>query len=331
MNQDLQRWLAYAVLTGYSDEAIFANLNPEADARALMQAELAQMRQSPLAEVGQDFARQLSQVRWLLELQKKVHANAGFEQGLTRLAADEHRRFFDDFLATNRPVILEGFCDDWPAHKRWNRNDLIDRLGSLDIVYSQYRVVNNRQEPEKVEASFADFLNRVYDNDGKEFIYWTAFDQSDSESPLARELTKDIRFPEAYCDSDPEAPIYFWIGPSGTRSGLHFDPMNVLFVQVIGSKKFLLAPPQDIPNAYLKNEFYSSVDGEQPDLQRFPKYAAVQPISVELNPGEAMLLPVGWLHQVTSKSISFSVSLTNLKLHSGVNRYEPPSSFQGVL
>ena len=163
-------------------------------------------------------------------------------------------------------------------------------------------------------------------------IYWTAYNQGDSSNPLIQSLTEDIVFSEDYCRPSPDMKNYIWVGPKGTRSGLHFDPYNVLFVQVVGKKKILLLPPQDIPKCYLENDFFAQVDAENPDLTRFPKFAECRPLEVEVGPGETLLIPVGWLHQVISLSVSFSVSITCLKLPGGEsNHYEAPSLFRGVL
>ena len=42
------------------------------------------------------------------------------------------------------------------------------------------------------------------------------------------------------------------------------------------------------------------VNASHPDLVRHPRFASVTPITVELQPGDALLLPVHWLHQVES-------------------------------
>lgn len=329
LSSEMEQWLSHAVIIGHADEDILASLQDPGlvePARTF----LAGARQSPLCAVGQGFAQQLSQVRWLLELQKKVRETV-YGDTVPRIQASESERFFADFVAANRPVIIEGFTEEWPAQENWNQESLTERLGSHDVEYTHYHVENNATVSSKRQSTFGEFLGKVYDESYQDPIYWTAYNQGDDTS-LIQSLTEDIRFPEAYCQPSPEFKNYIWVGPEGTRSGLHFDPYNVLFVQVVGSKKMLLFPPQDIPKAYLENEFFSQVDAENPDLARFPKFADCKPIEVEVGPGEALLLPVGWLHQVRSLSISYSVSLTCLKLPNGEsNHYDAPSSFRGLL
>lgn len=329
---ELEQWIAYAVLTGHPDESILPQLSNQGFSDEALRGYLKELRSSPLLSVGQDFARQLSQTRWLLDLQKTVHSNAHVEQTVPRIDASEVDRFFNDFLAANRPVILENLIPDWPALERWEQEGLTQRLGDHPIQYTRYFVQNNRHEPEKLDATFGEFLSLVYDENYKDPIYWTAYNQGDEASTLLKGLQEDIIFPPAYCTPKEGMRTFFWIGPEGTRSGLHFDPYNVFFVQVKGRKRFLLYPPQDIPNAYLEHDFFSQVDAEAPDLARFPKFAQAQGLSVEVGPGETLLLPVGWLHQVRSLSTSYSVSLTCLNLPAGgSNFYQLPSEYRGIL
>jgi hypothetical protein len=326
--------VAYAVLTGHPDETIVGQLSPSGFPADQLHEYLQTLRTSPLAAVGHEFAIQLRQTRWLLQLQKNVQGNstAWLSGQVPRIDSSEVERFQQDFLAANRPVIIEGLIDNWPARVEWNQESLSRRHGSHPIEYTRYYVEDNQHKPEQVQADFASFLSLVYDPNYEEPIYWTAYNQGDQASPLVQGLSEDIVIPEQYCQANPDMRTYFWIGPAGTRSGLHFDPYNVLFAQVQGHKRFLLYPPQDIPDAYLENDFFSVVDAEAPDLHRFPKFAETKPLVVDLGPGEVMLLPVGWLHQVRSLSVSASVSLTCLKLPNGtLNSYPAPSHYQGLL
>ena len=331
ISPEVSRWLAYAVLTGHDDQAILSQIADSSDSRELYTNFLSELRSSPLLSVGQDFARDLGQARWLLELQKKVHQNQRDYGTVPRISAKEVDNYLNNYLAANRPVVITGLVDDWPALNSWNAEQLIERMGCHPVEYTRYIVRDNRHVATQVNASFGEFVKLALHESCEEPVYWTAYNQDDTTSPLLRELKSDIRYPEDYCVDTPGMRTFFWVGPAATRSGLHFDPYNVLFVQVQGSKRFLLYPPQDIPKAYLENDFFSQVDAEAPDLARFPKFSETQAMTVEVGPGETLLLPVGWLHQVRSLTPSISVSLTSLKLPSGKNYYEPPSEFRGVL
>jgi len=103
--------------------------------------------------------------------------------------------------------------------------------------------------------------------------------------------------------------INLWMGV-GTRSGLHFDATDNMFAQIYGEKKVFLFAPQaarylypfpDVPTK-------SQVDPQNPDLERFPKFAACSAIAHTLQPGDLLYLPRGWWHFFAASGLSISVN-----------------------
>ena len=83
---------------------------------------------------------------------------------------------------------------------------------------------------------------------------------------------------------------------------LHHDATNILFHQVYGRKKFLLAPPEEVDLLVGARDFYAAGDPEKDDL-------GVAFHEVLLEPGEALFLPAGWWHHVRAIDVSISFSL----------------------
>ncbi len=231
-------------------------------------------------------------------------------------------------MAPNRPVLLTGLVDDWPA-LNWTFEGMAETFGEYQLQFTEYYQEQGRRAARKRRSTLAQFIARMVDPEANGSLYWTAFDQAEDD-PLVAQLEKGIRYPEGYCDPASDEKTVFFLGPEGTRSGLHFDPSNVLLVQVMGSKKVWLYPPQDIPDAYLGREFYSPVEAENPDLARHPRFQeAAEPLVFDLHPGETLFLPVGWLHHVRSLSPSLSVSMSCLRLPTGErNTIDFPSRYQ---
>jgi ribosomal protein L16 Arg81 hydroxylase len=92
---------------------------------------------------------------------------------------------------------------------------------------------------------------------------------------------------------------------------LHHDVMNVLLIQVTGRKRILLIDPLRLQYVYNDEGVFSSIDLADPDYDRFPLFAFADPITVELEPGEGLFIPVGWWHYVESLDLSASLSFTN--------------------
>ncbi len=78
----------------------------------------------------------------------------------------------------------------------------------------------------------------------------------------------------------------------------------------MGRKKWTLFPPDQYPLLFRPPVAgaQAAVNIEDPDLDRFPRYREATPVEVVLNPGELIVVPAGWLHQVTSLDPSISVT-----------------------
>jgi lysine-specific demethylase 8 len=107
----------------------------------------------------------------------------------------------------------------------------------------------------------------------------------------------------------PIRAVNLWVG-AATRSGLHFDSADNMFGQIYGSKRVLLVAPQfarcvyafaDVPSK-------SQVDPENPDLQKFPRFAECPRLEYQLEPGDLLYIPRGWWHFLAADNISISVN-----------------------
>lgn len=111
-----------------------------------------------------------------------------------------------------------------------------------------------------------------------------------------------------------EAPPFFavnlWIS-NQTRTQLHFDRSHNLFVQVHGTKRFIIEPPTSPASHYMFEgavAHFSRVDPVAPDPVRFPDYdPGLQEVAL-LGAGDALYLPPGWFHHVTALDTSISAN-----------------------
>lgn len=153
------------------------------------------------------------------------------------------------------------------------------------------------------DVRFADFLVGIQSQAEGGYL-----GQLELESFLP-ELLAQLRFPSF---DTPRRRTNLWIGPAGTCSKFHYDEDENLFWQLYGQKRFILAAPSATDNLYPTNrswgDGYSPVDPKQPDFDAFPRFAGVTCHEVVLEPGDLLYLPPGWWHDVTSLSVSVSVS-----------------------
>ncbi|WP_255463257.1 cupin-like domain-containing protein [Microbulbifer sp. YPW1] len=100
--------------------------------------------------------------------------------------------------------------------------------------------------------------------------------------------------------------VQAWLG-SPSLIACHFDAMHNIACCVAGKRRFTLFPPDQAENLYIgpldntpAGQPVSVVDIDNPDFERFPRFAVAQAHKrvIELKPGDALFLPSMWWHQV---------------------------------
>lgn len=139
-------------------------------------------------------------------------------------------------------------------------------------------------------------------------------------APLFKDAQRDIPFARIALQKDPEA-INLWIGNSRSTTALHRDPMENIYVQILGQKHFVLLPPLYhpcvneqlvTPATYVRRhdgQLVLSLDEESDQQQHVPLAQwdpdrpaenatdfspLARPIRVTLNPGDMLYLPAMW-------------------------------------
>lgn len=136
--------------------------------------------------------------------------------------------------------------------------------------------------------------------------------------PAFASLWDDLRpLPPFLMPLTPPRGVSMWVGPEGTVTPPHFDPHNVLLVQVQGSKRVRLAPRVRTDQHGLLDGYY--LEGP---LDQFGDRVR----TVVLEPGEALFVPVGWFHEVTSLSPSITLSFLSFPWPNHFHWLGPPGS-----
>jgi len=157
--------------------------------------------------------------------------------------------------------------------------------------------------------------------------YWTLDDAISApknsvayltQHPLIQQLPglgTDLDMTPSLCGALGPSLVYLWIGTGGTRTPLHFDSYNNLFVQLVGVKYIRIYGEQETSKLHVsRNKLYglqgnmSDVDCEREDYESFPGAKNAQYQEVLLFPGDAVFIPARAWHYVRSLTTSMSVN-----------------------
>lgn len=309
-------WIAENLARGVEPRRLVALLSESGLPPEQARAEVESVAEHPA--VVQARARTSRQREWeaLLEARAALYRQELEKAGGPRV---ERRRglspeeFFERYYHRNRPVIIEGLMEDWPALSRWTPEWLAERFGDEPVEVMAGRESDGDPDfnAERLRRSLPlrELVARMREGGETNDVYLVA-----RNSLLLRDafrpLLDDLRAPAGYIQPDVSAPhrVHLWFGPAGTLSNLHHDHLNVLFCQVRGRKRFWLVPSWETPWLYNDRGLYSAVDILAPDLERFPDFARATVHTCEVGPGDALLIPVGWWHAVRALDVSLSVT-----------------------
>jgi len=316
-------WLAECLVRGVAPQRLATLLGEAGLPPAQAQAELDAAQAHPTVRLAREERQRFHALEALLEtraaLYRQQHPGGAQVERRRHLAPDE---FFERYYLRNRPVIIEGLLEDWPALSRWTLEWLAERFGGEEVEVMAGR--DSDADPDfnaerlRRTLPFGDWVARMREAGETNDMYVVA-----RNSLLLREafrpLLEDIRAPAGYIHPDIGVghSVHLWFGPAGTLSNLHHDHLNVLFCQVLGRKRFWLAPSWETPRLYNDRGLYSAVDIRAPDLARFPAFGRAMLHTCEVGPGDTLLIPVGWWHAVRALDISLSVTFVSFERGEG--------------
>ena len=225
----------------------------------------------------------------------------------------------EDILNSREPLVLRGLAADWPLVKAAVQSSA--EAESYILSYdSGQPLTAYRAEPETG--------GRIFYNDDL-----SGFNFERIKLPLPevfeklRQFSGEVQPPTLYVGStmvdhwlpdfrrdndlqiDIEDPLVsIWIG-NRSRIAAHYDFPTNIACSVAGRRRFTLFPPEQLENLYVgpidftpAGQSISLVDFANPDYEAYPKFRQALEVAqvVELEPGDAILIPSMWWHHVES-------------------------------
>jgi len=234
--------------------------------------------------------------------------------------------FKESYFLRNLPVIFTDLTKDWAAIGKWTPDLIVDKYGDKratgltwegseidDFLHYTRRTTTIRE--------WRDLILHPEQPNKRAYLTFPVFQ-------VMPDMMKDIRpvdpyfcLPRGYPAAlrrKAKKPASLWFGAKGQVSPMHFDVSQNILVQVYGTKRMKLYPPDQSKYLYwpcdhdapfsFHNVNWTPVNADNPDLEKHPLFAQAEGIEITLEPGDALYLPVRWWHFTTSVTDSLSVN-----------------------
>lgn len=215
------------------------------------------------------------------------------------LAGVPHELVVEALDAVERePRVLRGRAAEVCDLEAWAPDALAARWGDVVLEVTHDRALDDAYAESfrrSTRSARLRDLVRSMEQDGEDW-YLVAQNGALARTPLGGML-EHVRAPASYA-----APPLLWLGPRGTLTPFHYDPTDVLVLQLHGRKRWQLIAPTDRAWSARVGDatrtLLTPIEGDGVDVQEH-----------ELAAGDAIGVPAGWWHRVVALGPSITLSL----------------------
>ncbi|KAK2159673.1 hypothetical protein LSH36_148g02021 [Paralvinella palmiformis] len=203
------------------------------------------------------------------------------------------KRFFDDYVQQNEPVVFKGAANHIPAFKLWTDTYLNEKYGHIRVSAEQGKKENRSEKSFLLPLS--EFL-QVYRT---EDVYMV--------QDLTEAFHADYSLPPCLSCGGFERGLEvgtIWFSSGDTQSVLHMDDVDNINCLLDGQKELVLI---DREYDYLveaehwhQEGTYSDVDVAAVDLNKFPSLGQAPWWKAVVEAGDCIFIPYRWYHSVYS-------------------------------
>jgi hypothetical protein len=296
-----QRWVAENLLRGVEPVELVQGLVDGGVPEALARRTVAAITTSPglaVARAWQRRAQRLSQVT-------RLHGAVGEPLVLERRPAPAAPELFSRYWGGSTPAIFTDIVPRW--RQQWTPEGLRERFGDAQVEACIGRHADPRPDANwrehRLELGLREYVDRMLAAGPTNDLYLIANNRNTARGEL-RALWDDVVLPPGWFD-EPRLPYgsALWLGPAGTITPLHHDTSNILFCQIHGRKRIVLAPPWADALLDTAEGVYNRRGPQALTDEEIPA------IDLVLEPGEALFIPAGWWHDVRALDVSVSLAI----------------------
>ncbi|MDQ3033027.1 MAG: cupin-like domain-containing protein [Myxococcota bacterium] len=206
------------------------------------------------------------------------------------------------------PQRVRGLARAWIDLDGWSPDALDARFGEVRVAATvdrdddpDYPHSFRRRTREMPLGALVERMRRGPSND----VYLVAQNHALQHTALGELLESTLRAPGPALASRRAS---LWMGPAGTITPFHHDPMDLVALQVHGRKRWRLIAPTD--RAWL-----ARVGQVGPYTLLDPERDAIAGVTVRelvIEEGDAIFVPASTWHHVVAETPSITISLTAL-------------------
>ena len=317
VKQGWQEWIAENLLRGVHPNDLVAALVRRGVEQSTAVAHVNATVASPIFNAAQRVCGNRRKLASLLDALSAQYRQSAYANDIPVRDGLSGAEFYDRYYYANRPVIVRGLMAGWDALTLWTPEYFGSTFGDCEV-----EITSDRNADPRYEDNFAVHRSTILMRDYARMAQ--AADTNDyylvaKNNLLERDEFKPL-FQHFICRPDfldpviVERHVKIRFGPKGTVTPLHHDGCNILFGQVYGRKRVRLISLYDIDRVYNDRECFSAVDLDEVDYDKFPRMLDVSIIDVVIEPGDFILLPIGWWHWVRALDASISLTFTNFAI-----------------
>lgn len=196
-------------------------------------------------------------------------------------------------IREGRPIVARGAIDHWEV-RGWSLEDWTENLRDIPLR------VKSATEFDTV----VDYVRAIRGEAPANYSIGV---------PLSPECWS--YFVPPFFDRDAFETPQLWMGAAAGEepvTRLHRDCLTGFLCHLYGRKKFLLYSPDQAELVYPVKRFNGyqpcRVAPTAPNFERYPRFAEARGVEVVLEPGDVLVNPVGWFHEVYALDPVISVS-----------------------
>lgn len=222
------------------------------------------------------------------------------------------KEFIQNYFKPQKPVVIERFIEDWPAHSKWSLDYMKQVAGDKEVPLYDDRPVKHDEGFNQPHAKMkmSDYVDLLKNGPTKYRIFlWNIL----KEVP---ELQKDFTYPDFGLKLMKGLPMLFF-GGENSYTFMHYDIdlANIFHFHFEGKKQCILYPQSEtkflykVPHSLITRE---DIDFDNPNLDKWPALQRAKGHIANLEHGNVLYIPEGYWHYMKYVTPGFSMSLRSI-------------------